>query len=231
MQAVTDLFLLAASTQNAGGSVDVIHSEVRDLARHVAHRRVDAEPIEHVFDGGAEPLLFLAQFLRLVGLALGAHLLHHALDRGRQVIDEIRRLGQKVTNPGPQSLDQLGLVAETGHEDRRKIVPSDLQAAVELHAADRSRQTVIQHDQIDAAGLNLLQRLLGRGGGGHRVTAAFQLPALQAVDSRIILQDEHGAQVVRAHSFPMIGCLTTCKNKPSRRMASTNASYSTGLVI
>ena len=109
--------------------------------------------------------------------------------------------------------------------------PGLLDLAKELEAARSRAQALVEDDQLDLSLGDLLEPFLGRRGGDHGETGPLQPKLLQPGDARVILHEQdrcpglrfHGCSVLTACYDCVSGMRTTCRNRPSRLMASTNA--------
>ena len=173
-----------------------------------------------------------------------AHLVEHAFDGFGEIVEVSGGLGDEIAHAGAQGANGHLFIGEAGDEDDGHLVSGGLQLGMEADAVRAARQTVIQKDQIHRLLIEQPQRFLGCGSDQGAIVGAFELTPFQKRDAGVVFDNQNGFlsrphdQAARprdgncaSHNrWSSRGILTMDRNKPSRRIASTNSSYLTGLV-
>src|SRR5205807_6716741 len=99
---------------------------------------------------------------RLGEFELRTDLSKHVFNGLGQIVEELGRLADEITNTGAQRSNDRGFVAEAGHQNHRRIQPLGFDTRVELETIDFIRQSKVEQYQINAATTNGTESSLGR---------------------------------------------------------------------
>ncbi len=135
-------------------------------------------------DDGTEP------GLRFREPPLHVHLLEHASNRLRYVVEVLARLRHEVSDAGPQGTNCRAGVTETGHENDRDVPALFAEVTVEAQAIKLTGQTVIEEDEGDRFGGEFVAGGRGIFGRDDAIAGALETPALQCDDTGVIFDDQ-----------------------------------------